>query len=85
MGTAEHREAFDAYPATRAFLFAVARWGQRNPTMNADITPAKFLFAVARWGQRNAQCVAFVRHMVKSFYSLSRDGDSGTLPPPAGL
>ena len=84
------------------FLFAVARWGQRNldailqqaatrrvsircremgtagtfVSISAQGVCTPFLFAVARWGQRNAQepvAVVEVR-----FYSLSRDGDSGT-------
>jgi len=43
-----------------------------------------FLFAVARWGQRNL-AHRKTNAALAGFYSLSRDGDSGTLPPPAGL
>ena len=37
------------------FLFAVARWGQRNERHQGqrDLHGERFLFAVARWGQRN--------------------------------
>ena len=37
------------------FLFAVARWGQRNAGAGHVAAPhvGVFLFAVARWGQRN--------------------------------
>ncbi len=43
----------------------------------------KFLFAVARWGQRNCRVpgAAYFRRASSSFYSLSRDGDSGTCRP----
>jgi len=43
---------------------------------------AKFLFAVARWGQRNRTRWTVKSGRDSSFYSLSRDGDSGT---PTGL
>ena len=111
------------------FLFAVARWGQRNPwaSATAEVVTAVFLFAVARWGQRNTEAIGDrfctsvsirCREMgtaepneghlfadgattflfavarwgqrntvndnrfsfeISSFYSLSRDGDSGTI------
>ena len=36
------------------FLFAVARWGQRNVAAELwERCEESFLFAVARWGQRN--------------------------------
>ena len=130
MGTAELKSTH----ATRWrswFLFAVARWGQRNGIRlhdcncnggvsircremgtaehdhcAADDHCAAFLFAVARWGQRNRQgelvqdrdrvsirCREMgtaeprptcpmgsqpIWQTSSSFYSLSRDGDSGT-------
>ena len=43
---------------------------------------AKFLFAVARWGQRNRTRWTVKSGRDSSFYSLSRDGDSGK---PTGL
>ena len=67
-----------------AFLFAVARWGQRNLTfveMQPDYT---FLFTVARWGQRNPGSGTVKAWPDQGFYSLSRDGDSGT-PGQPGL
>ena len=56
MGTAEHRPGRDERPV-HEFLFAVARWGQRNDLRIESDTVADqaFLFAVARWGQRNGQ------------------------------
>ena len=64
----------------RAFLFAVARWGQRNSIMNLGDRElfAQFLFAVARWGRRNCRCDRHGGVLDRRFYSLSRDGDSGT-------
>ena len=61
------------------FLFAVARWGQRNDLRRSRraATRGGFLFAVARWGQRNPAGTTD-RHVGTRFYSLSRDGDSGT-------
>ena len=62
------------------FLFAVARWGQRNPSrLLVGPHRHRFLFAVARWGQRNTGR-RDGRGLNMSFYSLSRDGDSGTRP-----
>ena len=90
-------------PNKEVFLFAVARWGQRNCRRCSTLTDSQlrvsircremgtaehlakwkevrreFLFAVARWGQRNGRPVRD-RHHLCGFYSLSRDGDSGTL------
>ena len=56
MGTAEPRTGHPApgYQPAAPFLFAVARWGQRNDQLNDLVhEPDQFLFAVARWGQRN--------------------------------
>jgi len=104
MGTAEQQRRSGPHPDDQ-FLFAVARWGQRNRGRwrhvgsgsrvsircremgTAELGTTRilirrsggFLFAVARWGQRNSRIV--VEHRILgSFYSLSRDGDSGTLP-----
>ena len=73
-------------------LLAVARGGQRN-LADCALKPATLaealLFAVARWGQRNCsyQVRRPKRNLIVSrhpatlgFYSLSRDGDSGTMP-----
>ena len=56
MGTTEPtRNGLSGSMVLSPFLFAVARWGQRNhAAMADDATPVVFLFAVARWGQRNA-------------------------------
>ena len=63
----------------RMFLFAVARGGQRNAAggRTTDDLLVVFLFAVARWGQRNLPTWTVGRRWLR-FYSLSRDGDSGT-------
>ena len=45
---------------------------------DAKISAQKFLFAVARWGQRNLTAKPKAGYELTSFYSLSRDGDSGT-------
>ena len=62
------------------FLFAVARWGQRNASTTPCgwVSSVPFLFAVARWGQRNEQD-GQGDGQPRGFYSLSRDGDSGTI------
>ena len=71
---------FRVVPQPSRFLFAVARWGQRNPSrLLVGPHRHRFLFAVARWGQRNTGR-RDGRGLNMSFYSLSRDGDSGTRP-----
>ena len=88
MGTAEPGlSSLEDSPPKTCFLFAVARWGQRNSSGWADVilrNPAGFLFAVARWGQRNPGSGTVKAWPDQGFYSLSRDGDSGT-PGQPGL
>ena len=71
-----------ARASTNSFLSVVATWGQRNRhVLTVTIIAPKFVFAVARWGQRNSSPPDSSSGTGSPcFYSLSRDGDSGTLP-----
>ena len=85
------------------FLFAVARWGQRNPAATTTTTPdpvsircremgtaerarqaspAEGLVSIRcrEMGTAELRVRCAERADVESFYSLSRDGDSGTRP-----
>ncbi len=62
MGTAEHDDG-GLRRGLGLFLFAVARWGQRNlEATYARTLDAVFLFGLARWGQRNERVDRRGRH-----------------------
>ena len=70
-----------AEEVTAWFLFAVARWGQRNSRLDRRGQPAElFLFAVARWGQRNNDQRALVERG-GFLFAVARWGQRNEKPP----
>ena len=81
MGTAELAYFLLVGVVGIVFLFAVARWGQRNQARSARSSSVTwFLFAVARWGQRNTMRKRFRRACLVSI----RCREMGTAEPGRG-
>ena len=75
LGTAEH-ESQSAKVVVAVLLFAVARWGQRNHDHPPSGNDPRVSIRCREMGQRNTPRPGW--HRFHRFYSLSRDGDSGT-------
>ena len=84
MGTAEQDNDNDARHRHHQVSIRCREMGTAEPTvtviMYVDGVQVEFLFAVARWGQRNHTAGTTKPSTTSRFYSLSRDGDSGTAP-----
>ena len=78
MGTAELLIIGDGYAARSRFLFAVARWGQRNRARPPSRRRARVSIRCREMGTAEPINVENQDFPNVSFYSLSRDGDSGT-------
>jgi len=77
MGTAEQDKCANTPAGT--FLFAVARWGQRNTGPAAMSARCTSFYSLSRDGDSGTTCGSSrTRSLIRRFYSLSRDGDSGT-------
>ena len=64
------------------FLFAVARWGQRNWRTLSRPSCTRRFYSLSRDGDSGTVRVGRRHGCDSGFYSLSRDGDSGMLRQP---